>query len=87
MFTFKGIIRSFGIRVSSVHKVQTNDLIMGRWKPEYDNVVQERKVYWANMDHCGCCGTNVLNEQIKMNIIGKRREDSDEYILPYVMTM
>ena len=87
MFTFKGIIRSFGIRVSSVYKVQTNDLIMGRWKPEYDNVVQARKVYWANMDNCGCCDTKFVNEKIKMNTYRKRREDSDEYILPYVMTM
>lgn len=88
MSKIKGMIRSFGNRLSSIHKARNNDLIMGRWKPEYDNMVQSRKVYWANMDHCGCCDTKFVNEKIKTNIInGKKIEDSDEYILPYVIMM
>ncbi len=83
--TFKGMIRSFGNHVSSMHKARNNDLIMGRWKPEYDVMVQSRKVYWANMDHCGCCDTKFVKEKIRTNITGKKIEDSDEYILPYVM--
>ena len=37
-----------------------NNILVGRWNIDYDNVIQERKVYLTNMDHCGCCG-NVAN--------------------------
>ena len=32
-----------------------NIVMMGRWNLDYDNITQNRKVYWANMDNCGCC--------------------------------
>ena len=37
-----------------------SNILVGRWNIDYDNVIQERKVYLTNMDHCGCCG-NVVN--------------------------
>lgn len=47
---------------------------MGRWVREYDTKVLERKVYLANMDHCGCC------ENIKKNFI-----DNDDHLIPYLL--
>ena len=32
-------------------------IVIGRWNIDYDNTIQERKVYLTNMDHCGCCGS------------------------------
>ena len=61
-------------------KNQNNNLIVGRWNLEYDNTVQNRKVYWANMDNCGCCDQKIVTEKVTHN-----DNDSDEYILPYVM--
>jgi hypothetical protein len=66
----------------------------GRWNLDYDNTIQNRKVYWANMDHCGCCDTvakiNIENHKLKIkiqdynkNIINSNH--SDEYLLPYVI--
>ena len=36
----------------------TNCVMIGRWNLDYDNTIQTRKVYWANMDHCGCDSAN-----------------------------
>lgn len=87
---FRNMIRSFGIRrLFLTNNAQHDNLIMGRWKPEYDDTMQSKKVYWANMDHCGCCDMKVEDEKIKMNTFRTKGkcEDSDEYILPYVITM
>jgi hypothetical protein len=54
--------------------------MMGRWNLEYDNTIQNRKVYWANMDNCGCCDQKIVTGKAIHN-----HDDSDEYILPYVM--
>lgn len=56
--------------------------MMGRWNLEYDNTTQNRKVYWANMDNCGCCDQKIVTEKVKSI---HNNDDSDEYILPYVM--
>jgi hypothetical protein len=62
---------------------QNNNMRMvGRWNLDYDNTVQSRKVYWANMDNCGCCDQKLVTEKVK---IAHARDDSDQYILPYVM--
>jgi hypothetical protein len=45
-------------------------MLTGRWALDYDSTVQEKKVYWANMDNCGCCNVVEDNEY--------------EYMLPYV---
>lgn len=57
-----------------------NTIMMGRWNVEYDNTIQNRKVYWANMDNCGCCDQKIVTVKSIHN-----HDDSDEYILPYVM--
>jgi hypothetical protein len=35
---------------------KNSPICIGRWNIDYDTVIQERKVYLTNMDHCGCCG-------------------------------
>jgi hypothetical protein len=55
--------------------------MMGRWNVEYDNTIQNRKVYWANMDNCGCCDQNFVT----VKSIHNHHDSDDEYILPYVM--
>jgi hypothetical protein len=57
--------------------------MMGRWNLEYDNTTQNRKVYWANMDNCGCCDQKIVTTEKVKSI--HNHDDSDEYILPYVM--
>ena len=42
-----------------------NNILVGRWNIDYDNVIQERKVYLTNMDHCGCCGNIHNNKNIQ----------------------
>lgn len=67
-----------------IKKNQNNNniLMMGRWNLEYDNTMQNRKVYWANMDHCGCCDQKIITVKVEQT---HNDNDSDEYILPYVM--
>ncbi len=70
-------------RILLTKKNQNNNIqMMGRWNLEYDNTTQNRKVYWANMDNCGCCDQKIVTEKVKVEIT---HTDSDEYILPYVM--
>ncbi len=64
-----------------------NPFMVGRWKLDYDNAIQTRKVYWANMDHCGCCDMKTIEaiDQKFKKYKDCKLEDSEEYILPYVM--
>lgn len=67
-------------KTSSSSSLQ-NSILIGRWALDYDGTVQGRKVYWANMDNCGCC-----NESENYR---KKKDDTenhdDEYILPYII--
>ena len=57
-----------------------NSMLSGRWALDYDGTVQGRKVYWANMDNCGCC------HHVDVKIIKKKDDtENDEYILPYII--
>jgi hypothetical protein len=70
-------------RIPFTKKNQNNNMRMvGRWNLDYDNTTQNRKVYWANMDHCGCCDQKIVTEKVK---VAHAHYDSEEYILPYVM--
>lgn len=70
-----------------------NGVMIGRWNLDYDNTIQNRKVYWANMDHCGCCDTAIFNiekHKLKINVQDSKKNiinynNSDEYLLPYVI--
>ena len=63
---------------------QNNNVAMiGRWKLDYDNTIQNRKVYWANMDNCGFCDQKIVTEKVAH--AHHAHDDSDHYILPYVM--
>ena len=64
----KFITKIFKFKLPSFVSFLKSSILMltGRWALDY----QEKKVYWANMDNCGCC-----------NVI----EDKEyEYMLPYV---
>lgn len=70
----------------------SNVMMTGRWNLDYDDATQHRKVYWANMDHCGCCHlkkNDALNkkpeEYKKYKYSICKIEESEEYILPYVI--
>lgn len=28
---------------------------LGRWKIDYNSTIQESKIDWSNIDHCGTC--------------------------------
>lgn len=56
-------------------KNTNNNLILGRWNYDYDSKIQERKVYLANMDNCGCCEKS--NKNSIENVY------NDEYLKPY----
>jgi len=61
-----------------------NSILSGRWALDYDydGTVQGRKVYWANMDNCGCCNES---ENLRINVKKKDETEDDEYILPYII--
>lgn len=60
-----------------------NSMLSGRWALDYDGSVQGRKVYWANMDNCGCCHHVDLVKIVKNK--DRAKDDDDEHILPYIM--
>jgi hypothetical protein len=62
----------------SIVKVD-NKLLMGRWVREYDTNILERKVYLANMDHCGCC-ENIKKNKDKIKFI-----ENDDHLIPYLL--
>lgn len=60
-----------------------NKVMYGRWNLDYDQCVQDRKVYLTNMDHCGCCEPkNVKNNNRTGISISKGIYDND-YLRPY----
>jgi hypothetical protein len=61
--------------------------MVGRWNLDYDNTVQNRKVYWANMDNCGCCHDKIVVTENVARVAPAHSDqtDSDQYILPYVI--
>ncbi len=68
-------------RIPFTKQNQNNIAMVGRWNLDYDVTIQTRKVYWANMDNCGCCC-----EQQNVTVKAVQHSDSDdEYIVPYVM--
>lgn len=50
-----------------------NSILVGRWNIDYDNKIQERKVYLTNMDHCGCCGNIYNNKNIQNKETGQKQ--------------
>ncbi len=60
-----------------------NSMLSGRWALDYDGSVQGRKVYWANMDNCGCC--HHVDVKTVKNKDNAEDNDDDEHILPYII--
>ena len=49
-------------------KLITKDkLILGRWNMNYSDKYLEHKIYLANHDHCGPCGSIHENSSIQEN--------------------
>lgn len=67
--------------LSSSSSSLQNSMLSGRWALDYDGGgVQGRKVYWANMDNCGCCSSDNLA------VVQKKNDaEDDEHILPYII--
>lgn len=65
----------------------TKSPIYGRWCLDYDHLVQDRKIYLANMDNCGCCGNieefNKSNKSID-NTKNDHKKPFDEYLYLYL---
>lgn len=57
-----------------------NKMLSGRWALDYDSGVQGRKVYWANMDNCGCCHLDITVDMKK-----NYETEDDDFILPYII--
>jgi hypothetical protein len=51
-----------------------SNILVGRWNIDYDNVIQERKVYLTNMDHCGCCGNISNTKNIQNKETGQKQQ-------------
>ncbi len=80
---FRGLIE----RVSSSVKAHTTVAaaappVLGRWGIQYDERIIARKIVQANEDHCGCC---VVAENPKKKKTMVQYEQTDEYLVPYVM--
>ena len=41
---------------------ENKKLLLGRWNYVKDNDELKRKIYLANQDHCGACGTLDISE-------------------------
>ena len=81
----KFLHKLFNLPLSKVFKKSSslqNSMLSGRWALDYDGGVQGRKVYWANMDNCGCC--HHVDAKIVKNK-DRAEEDDDEHILPYII--
>jgi hypothetical protein len=80
---FRGLIE----RVSSSVKAHTAVAaaappVLGRWGIQYDERIIDRKIVQANEDHCGCC---VVAENPKKKKTMVQYEQTEEYLVPYVM--
>jgi hypothetical protein len=42
-------------------------VLLGRWKLEECKILIDKKVDWANYDHCGTCGKNIIDSINKPN--------------------
>jgi hypothetical protein len=72
-------MKIFNRFINNLVKSNNNKLLIGRWSRDYDNSILERKVYLANMDHCGCC------ENIKKNKEKKKFIENEDHLIPYLL--
>jgi hypothetical protein len=75
--TVQNLFRLFRQFPFTINHNNNNIVMIGRWNLDYNDTIQNRKVYWANMDNCGCCDQKIVTQVTQT--------DSDEYILPYIM--
>jgi hypothetical protein len=75
--TVQNLFRLFRQFRFTINHNNNNIVMIGRWNLDYNDTIQNRKVYWANMDNCGCCDQKIVTQVTQT--------DSDEYILPYIM--
>jgi hypothetical protein len=76
--TVQNLFRLFRQFRFTINHNNNNIVMIGRWNLDYNDTIQNRKVYWANMDHCGCCDQKNVTDKVT-------HDDFEEYILLYVM--
>ncbi len=69
----------------SLSSLENKMMLSGRWALDYDVAVQERKVYWANMDNCGCCHVDNVVDVKKIQKKHETEREDDDFILPYIV--
>jgi hypothetical protein len=75
--TVQNLFRLFRQLPFTINHNNNNIVMIGRWNLDYNDTIQNRKVYWANMDNCGCCDQKIVTQVTQTNF--------DEYILPYII--
>ena len=65
-----------------------NPVKLGRWNITYDNATLEKKINWANHDHCGselCDKHFIDNQEIKTEKKTEKKIEKDKqmYYIPY----
>ena len=71
MTYFRTIVSKFFTNNITVTK---DNLILGRWSMNYSKDYLDRKIYLANHDHCGPCGS--ITQEYNKNIINNINERS-----------
>ena len=56
---------------------QKPEIVNGRWNLDYEQNIQDRKVYLTNMDHCGCCENGKAKKQVNIY--------DNDYLRPYLL--
>ena len=69
MTYFRNIVSKFFTNSITVNK---DNLILGRWSINYNENQLNHKIYLANHDHCGPCGS--ITTEYKKNIINNINE-------------
>lgn len=59
------------MRLLQFFKTKTKPILLARWKLKYDEKMINDCVFWANVDHCGCCTI--------------QKNDNDEYYFPFLL--
>jgi hypothetical protein len=49
-----------------IFRTTIEETVLGRWARTNEKI-NGIKVYWANMDHCGTCGKEVVDRQKNTN--------------------
>lgn len=65
---------------------KTKPIVLGRWGVTYEKKILEKRINWANHDHCGSeiC-ERYFSEKEKSKEKEKNNNKDTEYYLPYCL--